>query len=127
MTIKNIADDVISRKRPGEVDWRPPPRVKDLIENAIDAGANEISIQGKIPVKSWSKSAITVAEYNAEDLRKCVQRHATSKLRTQKITSIITLWDSRRALQQLGPFPEWRYAHDWIRICDCGKNYGGWR
>ncbi|HOR56901.1 MAG TPA: DNA mismatch repair endonuclease MutL [Flexilinea sp.] len=81
MTIKILADDVISKIAAGEVIERPASVVKELIENAIDAGANEISIR----VEDSGKKLIEVSDngcgMNAEDLRNAVQRHATSKLR----------------------------------------------
>ena len=80
MTIKILADDVISKIAAGEVIERPASVVKELIENAIDAGANEISIR----VEDSGKKLIEVSDngcgMNAEDLRNAVQRHATSKL-----------------------------------------------
>jgi len=81
MTIKILADDVISKIAAGEVIERPASVVKELIENAIDAGANEISIR----VEDSGKKLIEVSDngcgMNAEDLRNAIQRHATSKLR----------------------------------------------
>lgn len=103
MTIKILADDVISKIAAGEVIERPASVVKELIENAIDAGANEISIQ----VEDSGKKLIEISDngcgMNAEDLRNAVQRHATSKLRNaEDLFHIHTLGFRGEALAAAG-------------------------
>ncbi|MCL8000519.1 ATP-binding protein, partial [Brucella sp. 21LCYQ03] len=65
----------------GEVVQRPASAVKELVENAIDAGADQI----KLIVKDAGKSLIQVIDngcgMSVTDARLCFERHATSKIR----------------------------------------------
>lgn len=76
----------------GEVVERPASVVKELIENAIDAGSSKIEVE----IMSGGGSFIRVTDNGSgmskEDAQLAVQRHATSKLRTvQDLASIATL------------------------------------
>ncbi len=66
----------------GEVVQRPSSVVKELLENAIDAGATEL----ELIVKDAGKSLIQVVDngkgMSDTDVRMCFERHATSKLKT---------------------------------------------
>jgi DNA mismatch repair protein MutL len=68
----------------GEVIERPASVVKELIENSIDAGSTEIRIE----VLRGGKGLIKVTDngmgMDGEDALLCLQRHATSKLRSEK-------------------------------------------
>ncbi len=68
--------------------------VKELIENSIDAESTEIRIE----ILRGGKGLIKVVDngigMDGEDALLCLQRHATSKLRNEKIFSISPPWAS---------------------------------
>lgn len=79
--IQLLPDSVANQIAAGEVVQRPASAVKELIENAIDAGADKI----KLIVKEAGKSLIQVIDngcgMSITDARLCFERHATSKIR----------------------------------------------
>lgn len=79
--IQLLPDAVANQIAAGEVVQRPASAVKELIENAIDAGADRI----KLIVKDAGKSLIQVIDngcgMSVTDARLCFERHATSKIR----------------------------------------------
>lgn len=81
-TIALLPDHVANQIAAGEVVQRPANVVKELIENAIDAGAAQI----KLIIKDAGKSLVQVIDngkgMNAFDARMCFERHATSKIST---------------------------------------------
>lgn len=79
--IQLLPDSVANQIAAGEVVQRPASAVKELIENAIDAGADRI----KLIVKDAGKTLIQVIDngcgMSVTDARLCFERHATSKIR----------------------------------------------
>lgn len=79
--IQVLPEKTINQIAAGEVIQRPASAVKELMENAIDAGSTEISLL----VKDSGKSLIQVSDngkgMTAEDAERCFLRHATSKIR----------------------------------------------
>jgi DNA mismatch repair protein MutL len=75
---ENIANQIAA----GEVVQRPASVVKELLENAVDAGATQISLL----VKEGGKALIQVIDngkgMSETDARMCFERHATSKIKT---------------------------------------------
>ncbi len=75
-----LSDEIINKIAAGEVIERPASAVKELIENAIDAGATRIQVQ----IEQGGKKKIQVTDngkgMGAEDLELCFLRHTTSKL-----------------------------------------------
>jgi len=79
--IKLLPDSVANQIAAGEVIQRPASVVKELIENAIDAGATQICLV----VKDAGRTLITVNDngcgMSETDARLCFERHATSKIK----------------------------------------------
>lgn len=79
--IKLLPDSVANQIAAGEVVQRPASALKELIENAIDSGADKIQIL----IKDAGKSLIQVIDngcgMSPTDARMCFERHATSKIR----------------------------------------------
>src|SRR3954462_8157816 len=79
-TIALLPDHVANQIAAGEVVQRPANVVKELVENAIDAGATQI----RLIIKDAGKSLVQVIDngkgMNAFDARMSFERHATSKI-----------------------------------------------
>lgn len=79
--IQLLSDSVANQIAAGEVVQRPASAVKELVENAIDAGADRI----KLLVKDAGKTLIQIIDngcgMSVTDARVCFERHATSKIR----------------------------------------------
>ena len=66
----------------GEVVERPASVVKELLENAVDAGASQVTVEIKDGGMTFLRVTDNGCGMNAEDARTAFKRHATSKLRT---------------------------------------------
>jgi DNA mismatch repair protein MutL len=79
--IQLLPDNIANQIAAGEVIQRPASAVKELLENAVDAGATEI----RLLVNDAGKALIQVIDNGAgmseTDARMCFERHATSKIR----------------------------------------------
>ncbi len=79
--IKLLPDSVANQIAAGEVIARPASVLKELVENAVDAGATEI----QIVIKDAGRTLIQVLDngkgMSATDARLAFERHATSKIR----------------------------------------------
>ena len=79
--IQLLPDHIANQIAAGEVIQRPASVVKELIENAIDAGSTEI----KLIIKDAGKTLIQIIDNGSgmseTDARMSLERHATSKIR----------------------------------------------
>ena len=100
--IKLLPDSVANQIAAGEVIQRPASVVKELMENALDAGATQIDLY----VKDAGRTFITVIDngcgMSETDARLCFERHATSKInKAEDLFSIRTMGFRGEALASI--------------------------
>jgi DNA mismatch repair protein MutL len=106
MPIRRLSEGTVNRIAAGEVVERPAAAMKELVENALDAGATRIDVA----TASGGADLILVEDdgsgMGADDLRLAIERHATSKLTERKgeddLSHIETLGFRGEALPSIG-------------------------
>jgi len=102
LSIRQLPEDLINRIAAGEVVERPASVVKELVENAIDAGASRIVITTAGGGKTQIRIEDDGCGMDEADLVLSVERHATSKLQADDLDDIRTLGFRGEALASIG-------------------------
>src|SRR6202167_508970 len=106
MPIRRLSEGTVNRIAAGEVVERPAAAIKELVENAMDAGATRIIIAAA----SGGADLLLVEDdgigMSAQDLRLAIERHATSKLPSaageDDLSHIVTMGFRGEALPSIG-------------------------
>ncbi|MGE3692898.1 MAG: DNA mismatch repair endonuclease MutL [Novosphingobium sp.] len=125
--IRRLPDDLINRIAAGEVVERPAAALKELVENAIDAGAGNVAIR----LASGGVDLIEVTDdgcgMTPDDMGLALERHATSKLPGEDIEQVATLGFRGEALPSIASVSRLTVesrtrdmADGWRRVVDNG-------
>jgi DNA mismatch repair protein MutL len=130
MSIRRLPEHLVNRIAAGEVVERPASALKELVENAIDAGATRISVN----LSEGGLSSIEVADDGCgmapQEIALALERHATSKLPDDAIEAVTTLGFRGEALPSIASVSDLtiesrvRGADGWHRRIDHGELAG---
>ena len=126
MSIRRLPENLVNRIAAGEVVERPASALKELVENAIDSGARNISVR-------LSAGGIDLVEVTDDgcgmsppDMALALERHATSKLPDEDIEMVSTLGFRGEALPSIASVSKMTLesrpanAEGWTRTVDHG-------
>ena len=127
MPVRQLSEAMVNRIAAGEVVERPASVVKELVENALDAGARRIDVLTDGGGRRLIRVTDDGAGMTRADLDLSVERHATSKLDGDDLLAIDTLGFRGEALPSIGSVARLtittRHAsepHAWMLTVDAG-------
>lgn len=129
--IRRLPEALVNRIAAGEVVERPASALKELVENAIDAGARNVTVK----LASGGLDGIEVTDdgcgMSADDMALALERHATSKLPDEHIERVATLGFRGEALPSIASVSRLAIesrprdaGEGWRRVVDHGELAG---